>query len=94
MLRYNKQEQYLITFHVLLLYHSFRSQTILSNVWTTRARFIECISIKRWLVVHISKYVMLLFLFLVSRKEKERKYLSNLVQKFLKILESIPETGN
>ena len=37
---------------------------------------------------------MLLFLFLVSRKEKERKYLSNLVQKFLKILESIPETGN
>jgi len=28
-----------------------------------------------------------------AKQEKERKYLSNLVEKFLKILESIPETG-
>ena len=34
-----------------------------------------------------------LFYYYSFRQEKERKYLSNLVQKFVKILQSIPELG-
>ena len=34
-----------------------------------------------------------LFYYYSLRQEKERKYLSNLVQKFVKILQSIPELG-
>ena len=37
--------------------------------------------------------LLLAFFFSVWRQEKERKYLSSLAQKFLAILDSIPETG-
>ena len=44
--------------------------------------------------LHIHVLLLTYFTYLFCfRHEKERKYLSNLVQKFLRILDSISETG-